>query len=101
MELQFQGEMMSDKVTWLSIEYDKTHEDRSLVVSGAFSEKFVEWVLNRSKPKISSFEIMWQRISNGQPKPNGFLDAIVVDTAKMSATIMYNALVNEISQETK
>ena len=38
---------MSDKVTWLLIEYDKTHEKRGLVVSGAFSEDFVEWAINR------------------------------------------------------
>lgn len=48
------------------------------------------------KPKIPSFEVMWQRISQGQPKPNGFLDAVAADTAKMSAAIMYDALIMEM-----
>ena len=39
---------MSDKVSWLLLEYDKTHEKSGLVVSGAFSKDFVEWAIDRA-----------------------------------------------------
>jgi len=34
---------MNNKISWLLLEYDKTHDKSGLVTSGAFSEEFVEW----------------------------------------------------------
>lgn len=39
---------MSDKIGWLLLEYNKTH-DSGLVASGAFSEQFVEWVIAKKE----------------------------------------------------
>jgi hypothetical protein len=36
---------MSNKISWLLLEYDKTHNKSGLVVSGVFSEDFVEWII--------------------------------------------------------
>jgi hypothetical protein len=39
---------MSDKISWLLLEYDKTHNQSGLVVSGTFSGQFVEWVIDHT-----------------------------------------------------
>jgi len=41
-------QLKNDKVSWLLLEYDKTHEKSGLVVSGAFSADFVEWAIDRA-----------------------------------------------------
>lgn len=44
---------MSDKVSWLLLQYDKTHEKSGLIVSGAFSAEFIEWII-KGQPDCSN-----------------------------------------------
>jgi hypothetical protein len=48
---------MSDKISWLLLEYDKSHEKGGLVSSGVFSEAFCEWLVGR-KEKSKRLEVL-------------------------------------------